>query len=136
MASMHSLTNIGDFILYFIMAALFFFIFFSVYIKSTPHDEVKLIKAGNLAASAAFSGVLLGYGIALASAIRHSVSVLDFSVWALIALVAQIGTFYVLRRVLFHKISERIENDELPVGLLLAAISLVVGLINAACMTY
>jgi putative membrane protein len=34
------------------------------------------------------------------------------------------------------KIAERIEQNEVSAGIMLAALSIAVGLLNAACMTY
>ncbi len=53
-----------------------------------------------------------------------------------IALIAQIVAFYVVRLGIMPKISERIEQGELPAAILMASVSVSVGLLNAACMTY
>ncbi len=51
-------------------------------------------------------------------------------------MLAQIIAFAIVRFVLLPKVTERIEKDELPAGIVLAAVSISVGVLNAACMTY
>ncbi|GAL04316.1 membrane protein [Photobacterium aphoticum] len=52
------------------------------------------------------------------------------------ALIAQLIAFAILRFGFMPKIVERIEAGEIPAGILMAAVSVSVGLLNAACMTY
>jgi putative membrane protein len=105
-----------------------------IYMWVTPHDELELIRSNNLAASLAFAGSLIGFSLPLASAIAHSVALVDCAIWGLIAIVVQIAIFYLVRLPV-PKISERIEKGETASGLWLGATSLTGGLLNAACMT-
>ncbi len=105
-----------------------------IYMWVTPHDEIKLIRENNLAASLAFAGSLVGFSLPLASAIANSVALVDFVVWGLIAIVVQIVVFYLVRLPI-PGISERIEKGEMASGLWLGAASLTGGLLNAASMT-
>ncbi|MDF4871655.1 DUF350 domain-containing protein, partial [Vibrio parahaemolyticus] len=57
-------------------------------------------------------------------------------VWGVVAMLAQIIAFAIVRFILLPKVAERIEKDELPAGIVLAAVSVSVGVLNAACMTY
>lgn len=105
-----------------------------IYMWVTPHDELKLIRDNNLAASLAFAGSLIGFSLPLASAIAHSETLIDCAIWGLIAIVVQIAIFFLIRLPI-PKISERIEKGETASGLWLGATSLTGGLLNAACMT-
>ena len=105
-----------------------------VYMWVTPHDEIKLIRENNLAASLAFAGSLIGFCLPLASAIANSVALMDCAVWGLIAVFVQIVIFFAIR-VPVPKISERIEKGELASGLWLGSASLAGGILNAAAMT-
>ena len=105
-----------------------------IYMWVTPHDELRLIRDNNLAASIAFAGSLIGFSLPLASAIAHSEALIDCAVWGLIAIIVQIAIFFVIRLPI-PKISERIEKGETASGLWLGATSLTGGLLNAACMT-
>jgi putative membrane protein len=109
-------------------------IYVVIYIWVTPHPEIKLIRENNLAASLAFAGSLIGFCLPLASAIAHSVALVDCVAWGLIALIVQIAIFFLVRLPM-PKISERIEKGEMASGLWLGAASLAGGLLNAASMT-
>ncbi|MDV6250675.1 DUF350 domain-containing protein [Vibrio sp. EA2] len=125
------------FLLYFSVSIVFVLAFKFVYIKLTPYDEWQLIKEEqNTAAAVALSGTFLGYCLAIAGAAKNSVSIVDFMVWGIVAMLAQLIAFGIVRFILMPKVSEQIENNELPAGIVLAAVSVSVGLLNAACMTY
>lgn len=131
------LTGVTFFAMYFGVAILFLIIFKSVYGFATPHAEWKLIKEEkSTAAAVGFGGAIIGFAIALAGAVSNSADLIDFGIWGLIALVAQILSFSIVRFIFMPKITERIENNEVSAGIVLGATSVAVGLINAACMSY
>ncbi|QXI31656.1 MULTISPECIES: DUF350 domain-containing protein [Pseudomonas] len=131
--SLH-LDAVMGFVLYLLVALLVFGLYACLYTWMTPHKEWTLIRAGNVAAATALGGALIGFAIPAASAIAHSVSLVDFLVWALIALVAQLLAFGLVS-LLIRGLSARIAKGELAAAILSAAISISVGLLNAACMT-
>jgi len=134
---LHSLAGLGNFALYFGLSIVFLFIFKLVYALVTPHDEWKLVKEEkNTAAAIGFGGAIIGFAIALGSAASNSVAIVDFAIWALVAVVAQSLAFAILRFSFMPKIAERINNNEVSAGVMLASMSIAVGLLNAACMTY
>lgn len=124
-----------SFALAFLAAGGFTLIFKAIYRWITPHDEGALIRGGNVAASVALGGALLGYVIPLASALANTHSLPEFVAWALLAGVIQIATFWIVRRIALPDVSARIERGELSTALYLMFISIVVGILNAACMT-
>jgi putative membrane protein len=129
--------SLGNFALYFISALVLMLVFKLVYTLVTPHDEWALIKdAQNTAAAIAFGGAVLGFAIAVGGAASNSVAYLDFVVWAAVALIAQLLAFVFLKFTFMPKISERIENGEVSAGIMLGLVSVAVGVLNAACMTY
>ncbi|WP_050939976.1 DUF350 domain-containing protein [Vibrio harveyi] len=131
------LAGFPNFLLYFSVSIVFVLAFKFVYVRLTPYDEWHLIKEEkNTAAAVALSGAFLGYCLAIAGAATHSVNIVDFMVWGVVAMLAQIIAFGIVRFILLPKVSERIENDEVPAGIVLAAVSVSVGVLNAACMTY
>ncbi|MDT8405958.1 MAG: DUF350 domain-containing protein [Methylococcales bacterium] len=132
-----SLLGLAPFAQYFFSSLALLLIFKWVYILVTPHDEWKLVKEdNNVAAAAALVGSFIGFSLALASAAQNSVSLIDFWLWATVALLAQIIAFLIIRFVFIPKISQRIENNELSSGLILGGFSIAVGILNGACMTY
>nr|WP_217645574.1 DUF350 domain-containing protein [Oceanisphaera psychrotolerans] len=93
-ALLTSLSGLGPFLLYFSLSILMLLLFKWLYVLVTPWDEWKLIKENqNLAAAIALVGAFVGFSLAVASAAANSVSLLDFAVWGLIALVAQLLAF-------------------------------------------
>jgi putative membrane protein len=126
-----------NFVIYFGMSLTFLIAFKFIYGFITPHDEYALIKENkNVAAAAGFGGAIIGFCLALASAASNSVSLVDYAVWATVALVAQSAAFAIVRFIFMPKIVQRITDNEASAGVMLGAISIAVGLLNAACMTY
>ena len=123
------------FLLAFVVAGLFTIAFKYIYQWVTPYHERTLIRAGNTAAAISLGGALIGYDLPLASALSHTVSLPEFAAWALLAAVIQIVAFVVVSRLAFRDLTTRIEAGEIAGAVYLAAISICVGLLNAACMT-
>lgn len=124
-----------DFVIAFVIAGLFTVAFKLIYQWVTPYNEGRLIKEGNLAASVALWGAVLGYVLPLASALSHTVSLMEFVAWAALAAVIQIVAFVAVRQLALPDVKARIESGELSAAVYLAGLSLTVGLINAACIT-
>jgi len=123
------------FLVAFVAAGLFTIAFKYVYQWVTPYNEKALIRQGNMAAAIALAGALIGYVLPLASALSHTVSLPEFAAWAALAGVIQIAAFTGVRLVALPDVKARIENGETSIGVYLAAISVAVGVLNAACMT-
>lgn len=130
-----SLATLPDFLAYFAMSIVLAALFVLVYVWITPHRELALVRANKPAAAISFGGAFIGFVIPLASAISHSVGLVDCAVWGLIALVIQALNFYAVR-LLLPDLPARIERDEHAAAILFAALSIGVGVLNAACMTY
>ena len=129
-----SFLGLPAFLGYFAIAVVLLLLFGFIYTRLTAHDEFELIRHGKSAAAIALGGSLLAFALPLCSAIVHSLSLVDFVIWGVIAMVIQIGTFFVVR-VFLTNLSQRISDNELSAGLFVALTSLSVGAINAACMT-
>lgn len=129
------LAGANGFFLHFIAALILTGLFAACYLWITPYAEFKLIRQGKTAPALAFSSALLGYTLALASAIGNSVSFLDMLLWSGVALFIQ-ALVFVGVRLAFADLCQRIADDELGAAIVLAGISLSAGLLNAACMTY
>lgn len=130
-----SFTTFDDFLVYFGLAVALTAMFVAVYVRITPYREFALIRAGNMAASFSLSGSILGFVIPLAAAIQHSVNLLDMAIWGLFALVVQVVAFIVVK-LLMPSITQDIPADKGAAGFFLGCMSLAVGLLNAACMSY
>ncbi|MGB0438724.1 MAG: DUF350 domain-containing protein [Paracoccaceae bacterium] len=130
-----SLSGVVPFIIYFVGALAAMLVFMWVYTRITPHDENALIRDNNQAAAISYVGAVLGMALAVSAAVANSVGLVDFAVWVVVAGLAQISAFFGLR-LLYPKLSERIEAGECAAAIKLAGISVMVGLLNAASMTY
>lgn len=131
----HSLAGLPLFGLYFAAAIALLALFVAVYIRVTPYRELALIRAGNSAAALSLSGAILGFVLPLASAVAHSVNFADMLVWGVVALVVQVLAYLVARTLMPH-LTEDIPADKTAPALLLAALSVATGVLNAACMSY
>ncbi len=130
-----SLAGLPSFLFYFATAIGLLLLFLAAYILITPYREIALIREGNAAAAASLSGAILGFVLPLASAITHSVGLLDMAAWGLIALVIQLLA-YGVGRLLLPDLARAIPAGQVATGVLLGALSLAIGILNAACMTY
>lgn len=133
---LESISGLPDFLSYFGSAVLALVIFAWVYRLATPYNEIALIKENNPAAATTYAGALLGFVLPLYSALAHSVDLVDFAVWAAVALVIQVVTFFVVRKLVYPKLSERIEKGEIAAAIKLAGVAVAVGILNAGSMTY
>lgn len=104
-----------------------------IYTKMTRHDELELIRAGNVAASLSFGGALIGLALPLAFSLAASVSLWDLLVWGVIALVLQIIAFRFADMIL-KDVSSRIEAGEISTAVLLVSVKLATAAINAAAI--
>ncbi len=130
-----SLAGLPAFLYYFATAIGLLAVFLAAYLYITPYPEITLIRQGNPAAAASLSGAILGFVLPLASAITHSVNLLDMAIWGLLALVIQL-LVYLAARLLLPGLAHDIPAGRAATGVFLGALSLAVGILNAACMTY
>lgn len=130
-----SLAGLPAFLSYFATGIGLLAVFLLLYLWITPYREISLIREGNAAAAASLSGAMVGFILPLASAITHSVSLLDMAIWGLIALIIQL-LVYGAGRLLLPNLARDIPAGQVASGVLLGALSLAIGLLNAACMTY
>jgi putative membrane protein len=119
------------------LAVVLLFIGIVLFEVTTKNKEFELIKNGNKAAVYAFGGRILGLAIVLYSSISNSVNILDMVVWGSIAIIIQIVLFY-LAELLTPKfnITKAIDDDNQAIGLFLLFLSVSIGLIIAASLTY
>jgi putative membrane protein len=129
------LFTLPDFALYFLCALILLSLFLVVYTRLTPQHEWRLIRDGNSAAAISLAGAMLGFVLPLGSAIMNSLSLMDMLVWGTVALVIQLGAFWIARALL-ARLPERISKGEISAGITAAAFSISIGVLNAACMTY
>lgn len=108
--------------------------FAAIYVLVTPYHEVSLIRDGNRTAAISLGGTLLGLSLPLANTVAHSSGWLEMVLWATVALACQLGVFGLVSSIIGH-FREGIEADKTGYGIILAALSIAVGLLNAAAIT-
>lgn len=109
-------------------------VFFGIYTKITPFDEVALIKQGNIAAALSLAGALLGFSLTLWSSILHNDTFFLFLVWGIGAMIVQALCYAVISRSL-PEMARAIEANNAAMGGLMGTASLSIGIINAACIS-
>ena len=130
-----SFAGFDDFLVYLAVSLTYVAVFVAIYIRVTPYREIGLIREGNMAASFTISGSLLGFIVPLASAVQNSVGLVDMAIWGFIAMMVQIAAFVVVK-LLIPSITQDIAAGKGAQGFFLGSLSLGVGLLNAACMSY
>ena len=105
----------------------------SIYMKVTAHDELRLIREGNLSAALSTVGAMLGLAVPLTSVVSMTGFLLETVLWAVVALLVQLGAYFAARLVV-KDLSARIDRGEIAAGLWVAGVSLTAGLLQAVCM--
>lgn len=131
---LQSLQGLPAFIAYFCLTVVAVVAYLAAYMRITPHDEFDLIRKNVPGAAVALGLSLLGFALPLASAVAHAANLLDCAIWAVIALVVQIGVFFAIR-IPVPDVSHRIANGEMAAAVWLGLASVTAGLLSAASMT-
>lgn len=106
----------------------------AIYMWTTKHDELALIRSGNTAASLSLGGAIVGFSLPLAFSLAASVSLWDLVLWGIVALVLQLVAFR-LADFFLKDISARIEANEIGAATFLVSIKLATAFINAAAIS-
>lgn len=127
--------GLPTFFAYFVSALVLFGLFLAIYVAVTPYREIKLIREGNVAAAVTLGGAMFGFMFPLSSAIAFSVNLTDMLLWGAIALGVQLLAFALVWLIVPRLKHDIVANKTAP-ALLLAFVSVAIGMINAACMSY
>jgi putative membrane protein len=134
-AILESLMGLENFALYFAASLVMLVLFIVIYLRVTPYHEIELIRAGNAAAAASLSGSIIGFALPMASAMIYSASFADMLLWGVIALIGQLIGYGMVRLMIPHLATD-IPEGKMAAGLFLGAVSLAIGILNAASMTF
>jgi putative membrane protein len=105
----------------------------SVYVLLTPHKEIALIRAGNVAAAVSLGGVLVGLAIPLAWSLKASTNLVDLALWGVATTVVQLLVFRLVDLVL-HGLPKRIQDGEMAAATLLVGAKIATALIIASAV--
>lgn len=131
----NSLAGLPAFASYYLAALVLSALFVLVYTAVTPVREIELIRQGNPAAAIETGMALIGFSIPLASAVFHSVSLIDCVIWGVVALVVQLIA-YSIARLTVPNLAAEISKGAVGPAIWLGCISLASGVMSAACMSY
>ena len=91
----------------------------------------------NTASALGFGGAIVSLCIPLYSALVNSISYGDFAIWAIVAMSIQLLFAFIMTRLSGKFSVERhMNNGDISVGILMAMISIAIGLLNAGSMSY
>ncbi|HEY4139914.1 MAG TPA: DUF350 domain-containing protein, partial [Pseudolabrys sp.] len=128
---LQSLQGLPAFIAYFCLTVVAVIAYLAAYMRITPYNEFDLIRKNVPGAAVALGLSLLGFALPLASAVAHAANLIDCAIWAVIALVVQIGVFFAIR-IPVPDLSNRIAAGEIAAAIWLGLASLTAGLLSAA----
>ena len=131
---MNSLSGLPVFLIYFCVAGVLIAAYLYVYSWITVHNEFVLIRANNTGAAIALGLSMIGFALPLTSSIGHADNVVDMAVWGVIALIVQVGVYFLVR-IPIRDLSKRIEAGEIAPAIWLGAASVTAGMLNAASMS-
>jgi len=101
-----------------------------IYVKLTPHKELKLVQDGNMAAAVSFSALVLSLALPLAACLVNKFSLIDVAMWGTLSLFLQLFLFR-LTDAIFKGMPQRIIDDEVPAATVLAAFKIAGSIILA-----
>ncbi len=103
----------------------------TIYVLLTPWKEFAEVKRGNTAAGLALGGAITGLALPMSSALASSITLIDFTIWGVVALLLQL-IVYRLVDLLLGGLPRRIEQDELGAAAVLVSAKFASALILAA----
>ncbi|MFV8829483.1 DUF350 domain-containing protein [Alkalihalobacterium sp. APHAB7] len=132
------LQTFDHFLIYLGASLVLFLIGTYIFKLITPYSERALIKEGNIAVSLKLLGKMAGLVVVLQSAIRSSINLVDLAIWAIIAIIVQIVLHIVIEYVFTRNtnLAKEVEKGNVAVGLFLGGVSILVGMIVAAAISY
>ena len=108
-------------IFYLLMVAVIYVVAILVYVKLTPHKELELVQAGNVAAAIHFSSLLISMALPVAACLIDKFSLFDVGLWTAFSLILQLFLFRMTDYIIFRGMPERIERDEIGPAVVLGA---------------
>ena len=133
-----TLESVLNFLAHFGTGAVLMMLGLTVFAFTTKFSEVQLIKAGNMAVALKLWGKAIGLGIVIYTVWAGSVNLLDAFIWGLVGIATQVVAYWIVEYLLTPKtnLAAEVEKGNLAIGFSLFSLSIVVGLLVAASLTY
>lgn len=134
-----------DFLVYLVVSLPIMGFGLMVFMLTTPYPEFKLMRGGSsgdpvkVAAAKAsaldLGGKIIGLALVMASAIYHSVTVLDLVIWGLTGIAFQVIVFYAFEFLTPFSIRAEVPKGNESIAIFSSRISIAAGLIMAALIS-
>ena len=124
----------SNYLLHLLSGLLMVGLFVVIYMRVAPFHELALIRQGIVAPALSLGGATIGFSLTVASSILHNDSYALFLMWGSCGLVVQVITYALLARA-FPRLPDQLAGNNVAAGASAGVLSLVVGIINAACMS-
>lgn len=139
--------NIVNFLFYLGVTVPLLGVGFVLFMVTTPYNEFRILREGAnnadpqkaLAAKAVahdLGGKIIGMSAVLASAVYHSVGVVDLILWGLIGAAFQVIVFYLFELITPFKVIKEIPAGNVAVGIFASRLSIATGVLMAALISY
>ncbi|MBL8629547.1 MAG: DUF350 domain-containing protein [Rhodospirillaceae bacterium] len=106
----------------------------ALYILITPHHEIRLIRQGNSAAAYSLGGTAIGMALVLYSTAASTFDVNVLAVWGGIGVVCQLLVYFAAS-LLIPGLKQGLTEDRTAYGILLGALSIAMGVLNAGALS-
>jgi len=106
----------------------------TIYVLLTPYHEITLIRQGNRAAAYSLGGTSIGMATVLFSTASSTFNILELLVWGGIGLAGQLLVFLAVS-VMIPGLKKGLEEDKVAYGIILAALSIAMGILNAGAIS-
>lgn len=135
-----------NFLIYLVVAIPLLLIGIKIFMWQTSYNEMQIIRdaacvdndikdEAGIAVAHDLGGKVVGQAIVIASAIFHSVSVVDLIIWGIVGILFQVLVYYVFEKLTPFKVSDEVCNGNIAVGLFSSRLSFATGLILAALIS-
>ena len=135
-----------NFLIYLVVSVPLLLIGIKIFMWQTPYNEMQVIKEAascdtdikdeaGIAVAHSLGGKVGGQALVMASAVFHSVSVLDLVIWGVIGIIFQVLVYYVFEKLTPFKVDEEVGKGNIAVGIFSARLSFATGLILAALIS-
>jgi putative membrane protein len=102
----------------------------------TPHNELALLRAGNLPCAIAFGGKALGMVLPIGAVARAAAGPVDQIIWCIVAVAVQLVMHLALNVLLEGRLKQEIEADKVGgAAVFIAFMQVGVGSLNQAVMS-
>ncbi|RAV12492.1 DUF350 domain-containing protein [Paenibacillus contaminans] len=139
--------NIANFLIYLGVTVPLLGFGFLMFMVTTPYKEFQIIREGAngadqqkvMAAKAVandLGGKIIGLSLVLASAVYHSLGIVDLIIWGLLGTAFQVIVFYLFELVTPFKVIKEIPAGNVSVGIFTSRLSIATGLLMAALISY